>query len=256
MKINKEKIGKNVITISLATAGIISTTTGIILNKMEFTPSKVKVTITEKRIAKKKTNIPKLKEIEVEVNMPISVNINDYIENIEEIDEKILKKFKLDTSLVNGKEPGTYTYTIRYKDKKYNGNIIVKEKELPNIESMTLKEINIEKNTALPKNLNDYIVEDIPEEARDKIIIDTSKVNISIASTYQYTVTYKDKIYTGKITVFEPQSVIKEENKPPKEEEKDKEEQKEPEKTPEPQPTPTEPDNKDEDKNNKDETNS
>ncbi len=121
---------------------------------------------------------------------------------------------------------------------------------------MTLKEINIEKNTALPKNLNDYIVEDIPEEARDKIIIDTSKVNISIASTYQYTVTYKDKIYTGKITVFEPQSVIKEENKPPKEEEKDKEEQKEPEKTPEPQPTPTEPDNKDEDKNNKDETNS
>ena len=85
MKINKEKIGKNVITISLATAGIISTTTGIILNKMEFTPSKVKVTITEKRIAKKKTNGDKLKVIEVVVIMPISVIRRDYIEDIEEI---------------------------------------------------------------------------------------------------------------------------------------------------------------------------
>ena len=109
---------------------MISITSGAVLNKIEFkeTKNKVKIKIIEKSLGKPKTNIPKLKEIEVEVNVPISVNIEDYIENLNEIDEKILKKFKLDTSLVNVSEKGTYTYTINYKDKKYNGTVIVKEK--------------------------------------------------------------------------------------------------------------------------------
>lgn len=246
MKINKNMIGKNIIAISLAFAGTISTSTGVVLNKMEFKPSKVKVTVKEKRIAKKQTNIPKLKEIEVEVNVPISVEVTDYIENPEEINEKVLKKFKLDTSLVNVTEPGIYTYTISYKNKKYNGKVRVKEKELPNIDNMTLKEINIEKNTALPKNLNDYIVEDIPEEAKDKIVIDTSKVNIYVASTYQYTVTYKDKLYTGKIIVFEPQVTIKEEPKVSvKSDNVEIKVEKEPEKTPDVKPTTPDDSNKD-----------
>ncbi len=214
IKINKNKIGNNILIMSLAISGIISLTSGAVLNKMEFKPNRnVKIKVIEKRIAKKKTNIPKLKDIEVEVNVPISVDIKDYIENLEEIDEKILKKFKLDTSLVNVTEIGTYTYTITYKDKKYNGNVTVKDKELPAIDNMTLKNINIEKGSSLPKNLNDYIVEDIPEDAKDRIIIDTSKVNINLAGTYQYTVKYKDKTYTGTITVFEsqPQVIIKEE---------------------------------------------
>ncbi len=213
--INKNKIGTNILMMSLIISGMISLTSGAVLNKMEFKKpkNKVKIKIVEKSLGKQKTNVPKLKEIEVEVNVPISVNIEDYIENLNEIDEKVLKKFKLDTSLVNVSEKGTYTYTISYKDKKYNGTVNVKEKELPTIEKMTLKEINIEKGSNLPQNLNDYIVEDIPEEAKAVIKIDTSKVNTNNAGTYQYTVKYKDKIYTGTIKVFEPQVT------PPKKEE-------------------------------------
>lgn len=215
IKINKNRVGTNILMMSLIISGMISLTSGAVLNKMKFKKSnnKVKIKIIEKSLGKQKTDIPKLKNIEVEINVPISVNIEDYIENLNEIDEKVLKKFKLDTSLVNVAEKGTYTYTISYKDKKYNGTVNVKEKELPTIEKMTLKEINIEKGANLPQNLNDYIVEDIPEEAKASIKIDTSKVNTNIAGSYQYTVKYNDKIYTGTIKVFEPQVT------PPKKEE-------------------------------------
>lgn len=227
-KINKNRFGIDVLIISLSISGIFSLTCGAVLNKMSVKPqNKVNIKVIQKQVAKQKSNIPNLKEITVEVNVPISVNIKDYIENLEDIDEKVLEKFKLDTSLVNVTEVGTYSYTISYKEKKYNGIINVKEKELPIINNMTLKEINLELGSKLPKNLNDYIVETIPEEAKDKVIIDLSKVNINVASTYQYTVTYNDKIYTGIIKVYEakPQIIA------PKEEEEEKKE--EPPTTPE-----------------------
>lgn len=227
-KINKNRFGIDVLIISLSISGIFSLTCGAVLNKMSVKPqNKVNIKVIQKQVAKQKSNIPNLKEITVEVNVPISVNIKDYIENLEDIDEKVLEKFKLDTSLVNVTEVGTYSYTISYKEKKYNGIINVKEKELPIINNMTLKEINLELGSKLPQNLNDYIVETIPEEAKDKVIIDLSKVNINVASTYQYTVTYNDKIYTGIIKVYEakPQIIA------PKEEEEEKKE--EPPTTPE-----------------------
>lgn len=217
-RINKSKFGINTLITSLTISGFLSLTSGAVLNKMDVKKPKnqVKVTVIEKQIAKKKSNIPTLKQITVEVNVPISVNISDYIENLEDIDENVLNKFKLDTSLVNVTEVGTYTYTISYKDKKYNGTVTVKEKELPIISTMTLKEINLELGSKLPQNLNDYVVETIPEEAKDKIVIDLSKVNVNMTATYQYTVTYNDKIYTGTIKVYEakPQIIApkKEEN--------------------------------------------
>lgn len=227
-KINKNRFGIDVLIISLSISGIFSLTCGAVLNKMSVKPkNKAEIKVIQKQIAKQKSNVPNLKEITVEVNVPISVNIRDYIENLEDIDEKVLERFKLDTSLVNVTEVGTYSYTISYKEKKYNGIINVKEKELPIINNMTLKEINLELGSKLPQNLNDYIVETIPEEAKDKVIIDLSKVNINVASTYQYTVTYNDKIYTGIIKVYEakPQIIA------PKEEEEEKKE--EPPTTPE-----------------------
>ena len=162
--------------------------------------------------------------------------INYYIENLDYIDAKVLKKFKLDTSLVNVTQAGTYTYTISYKDKKYNGTVNVKEKELPIINHMTLKELSLELGSKLPQNLNDYVVESIPEEAKNNIVINLSKVNPNMAGTYQYTVTYKDKIYTGNIIIYEAQPQI---ITPEKKEE---------EKTPEPKPEEKEPENKEEEK--------
>ena len=208
--LKKNKFGLQIFIMSLTVSGLLSITSGAVLNKMEIKKpnNKVKIKIIEKQVAKKKTNIPKLKEITVEVNVPVSVNINDYIENLDDIDESILKKFKLDTSLVNVTEPGTYTYTISYKDKKYNGTVQVKEKELPIINNMTLKNITLELGSKLPENLNDFVVETIPEEAKDKIVIDLSKVNTNMAGTYQYTVTYNERIYTGTITIYEAQPQI------------------------------------------------
>jgi len=208
-KFNKNKIGLNIMIMSLSLSGILLVTGGAVLNKMDIKPkNKVKVKIVEKQLAKKKSNIPTLKEINVEINEPISVNINDYINNLDDIEPKILKKFKLDTSLVNVTQIGSYTYTISYKDKKYNGTVTVKEKELPIINNMTLKEISLERGSKLPKNLNDYVVESIPEEAKNKITIDVSKVNPNMAGTYQYTVTYNDKLYTGNIIIYEAQPQI------------------------------------------------
>lgn len=237
ININKNKIGLNIMILSLSISGLLSITSGAVLNKMNIKPkNKVKIKIVEKQVPKKKSNIPTLKEITVEVNEPISVNINDYIENLDDIDAKVLKKFKLDTSLVNVTQAGTYTYTISYKDKKYNGTVNVKEKELPIINHMTLKELSLELGSKLPQNLNDYVVESIPEEAKNNIVINLSKVNPNMAGTYQYTVTYKDKIYTGNIIIYEAQPQI---ITPEKKEE---------EKKPEPKPEEKEPENKEEEK--------
>ncbi len=230
--INKNKIGINIMIISLSISGLLSITSGAVLNKLNIKPkNKVKIKIVEKQVPKKKSNIPTLKEITVEVNEPISVNINDYIENLDDIEPKVLKKFKLDTSLVNVTQAGNYNYTISYKDKKYNGTVTVKEKELPIINNMTLKEISLELGSKLPQNLNDYVVESIPEEAKNKVVINLSKVNTNMAGTYQYTVTYKDKIYTGNIIIYESQPQIITPEK--KEEEEKKPEPTEPTNPPE-----------------------
>ena len=215
-KFGKENFGINFLIISLAVAGLLSIVAGAIFNKAMQKKNNVtyKVEVIQKRITEESsTTTPQLKEITVEVNVPLSVEVKDYIENIDEIDNETIDDYKLDTSLVNLGEAGTYTYTVTYKNKKYNGKIIVKEKELPIINNMTLKSINIELGSKLPTNITDYISETIPEDAKDKIVIDLSKVNVNMAGTYQYTVTYQDKIYTGEIKVYEAQPQIIEPNK-------------------------------------------
>lgn len=206
MKLNKENIGVNTLIVTLSISGLLSITTGAVLNKKQFkrSPKHYNVKVIEKSTAKV-NNEPKLKDIELEVNMPLSVITSDYIENANLIQ---INKCKLDTSLVNVNEVGTYTYTITYKDKKFNGKVKVNAKALPIINNMTLKEINVELGNPLPQNLSDYVVETIPEEAKDKIVIDLSKVNNKMAGTYQYTVTYEQSIYTGKVTIYEKKPTI------------------------------------------------
>lgn len=217
-------VGKTrAITIStIAFLGVLCITSGVIMPmviKFEEPKNIVKLKITQKRVAKAKSNEIKLKDMESEINTPISVDIKDYL--VYDLDNKILKNLKLDTSAVNVVQAGTYTYTITYKKKTYNGTYVIKEKPLPTIDRMTLKSLKLTKGSTLSTDIATYIVESIPEEAKIAIKLDLSKVNVNAAGTYQYTVTYNGKFYTGNIEIYEPQVTLPAQTPKPEEEKKE-----------------------------------
>ena len=133
------------ISIALASWGILLIGSGGILMTMQE-PAKVtktKLEVIQKRIAEAKTNEIKLKDMTLEINQPLSVDVKDYLENVEELDDSVIKALKLDTSMVNINQAGSYTYTISFKKKKYNGTFVIKEKELPQVD-LTLKNLSLE----------------------------------------------------------------------------------------------------------------
>ena len=79
--------------------------TGIYLNKdnKPIVKNKYSVTVYNKKEVVFRTTELKLKDIETELNTPISLNISDYISNYKELDKTILDKLKLDTSESNVK---------------------------------------------------------------------------------------------------------------------------------------------------------
>ena len=164
--------------------------------------------IETKKIAEQqaKTNEIKLKDIEIEINNPISVDIRDYLENSDKISDTTLKALKLDTSLVNINQAGTYQYKIAYKKKTYVGSIKVKEKELPNV-SFTLKRIEIttfKEGESLSANPRSYIEEYITDEVYNNITLDISQVKPTIQGDYPYYIIYKGVTYQGKVIVRNP----------------------------------------------------
>ena len=204
------------ISIALAGCGLLLIGSGLVMSKTTnktIIKHNYTVTVSEQRVAESKTNEIKLKDIELEINNPISLNIKDYIENVNEIEESVLKALSLDTSLVNINQAGTYTYTITYKKKKYNGNFIIKEKELPKVD-LTLKNLSLEKGAALSTNVSTYIVEELADEVKNNIVINLKEVNTAQPGEYQYTVTYDNKLYTAKIWVYEKQPTIITPNEP------------------------------------------
>ena len=146
------------------------------------------------------------------------VEVKDYIENIGSVSDKVLAKLKLDTSLVNIKQPGAYQYTVTYNKRVYVGIVNIKEPD-KSLASITLKNITLLINDPVPTDLNSYIKESIPDNAKDKIKLDISKVNNRSAGTYQYTIDYNGKLYTGTVTVYSPQQDSV--SKPDKEEKDD-----------------------------------
>ena len=138
----------------------------------------------------------------LEINNPLSVNIKDYIENINDIESTVLKSLKLDTSMVNINQAGTYNYTITYKKKKYSATFTIKEKELPKVD-LTLKNLSLEKGAKLSTSLSTYIVEELSEEVKNNITLNLKDVNTTQPGEYQYTVIYDGKLYTGKIWIYE-----------------------------------------------------
>ena len=191
------------LSITIAGCGILLIGSGLIMSTSNQTvvQKKYSIEISQRRIAESKTNEIKLKKMELEINNPLSVNVKDYLENSNEIEVSILKALKLDTSLINTSQPGTYTYTISFKKKKYNGTFVIKEKKLPEME-LTLKELTIPKDTALSTDFSTYIVETLTDEVKANITLDLSKVNASQVGIYQYTVTYNGKVYTSTINVY------------------------------------------------------
>lgn len=193
---------KNSIAITLAGWGLVMLLTGMILNGQDRTilEKDYSVNVSSTRVTSLKTEEIILKTMTLEINNPLSVDVRDYIENVDTLDESVVKALKLDTSMVNINEAGTYAYTVSFKGKKYNGKFIIKEQELPNF-SLTLKEITLEVGDSISTNVSSYIKENLPEQIKNHLVLDLSQVNTSEAGNYLYKITYNKKTYTGKIHV-------------------------------------------------------
>ncbi len=193
---------KNSIAITLAGWGLVMLLTGMVLNSQDRTILKedYSVNVSSTRVTSLKAEEIILKTMELEINNPLSVDVRDYIENIDTLDESVIKALKLDTSMVNINEAGTYSYTVSFKGKKYNGKFVIKEQELPNF-SLTLKELTLEVGDSISTNVSSYIKENLPEQIKNHLVLDLSQVNTSEAGTYLYKISYNKKTYTGKIHV-------------------------------------------------------
>ena len=150
--------------------GLVFIGSGVSMSLMNtpVTKTKNELKVTQKRVANMKSNEIRLKSMEQEINQPISMNIKDYLENVNDIDEKIINELQLDTSMVNVNQAGNYTYTITYKKKTFNGSFTIKEKPLPDM-VLTLKSLNLEVGSALSTDIQNYIAETLTEEVKQNI---------------------------------------------------------------------------------------
>lgn len=209
MGLNNKEI--QILSIVVAVWGVFLISSGTVMSTKvkPIINTKYNLNIEKKKIAQAqaKTNEIKLKDITIEINTPISVNIKDYLEDIENLSTETLKNLKLDTSLVNINQAGTYQYTITYKKKKYLANIIVKEKELPNV-TFTLKSLTLVTGDSLSTNPRSYINETITDEVLNNITLDLSGVNNQTQGNYKYYIIYKGTKYQGDIVITNPGPTI------------------------------------------------
>ena len=223
MKKQLSKKEKTILSISIAVWGVILLGSGLVLNAQDRTITKTVYSLKnkKKRVAQQRTNEIKLKEIEIEVNTPLSTDVKDYLEDIENLDESIFDYLRLDTSTVKISEPGEYTYTITYRKKKYNGTIKVKEKELPNV-VLQLKEVHLSVGDPIPTDLTAYISTPLTDEMKAHITLDISQVKNSEQCECTYTVIYNKATYIGKVKVENPKPVITPGGNEPKEPKEEK----------------------------------
>lgn len=83
--------------------------------------------------------------------------------------------------------------------------IIVEQKQVSkeNDIDIKLKNLTIEANTPLSVKIIDYLDSAVSDEVLANLKLDTSGVNVTEPGTYNYTVTYKKKVYQGIIIVKE-----------------------------------------------------
>lgn len=200
-----------ILSIFLASVAVFLIGSGLIMNAQTkpIIHTKYTVNIRSKKIAEAqaKTDEIKLKDIEIEINNPLSVDVKDYLDDVEKINDSTIKQLKLDTSLVNINQAGTYKYTIIYNKKKYLGSIKVKNKELPNV-TLTLKTISIKTKDALSSNPRTFLEGEIPDEVYNNLTLDISKVDTENQGDYTYYIIYKGVTYQGKVEVRDPGPTI------------------------------------------------
>lgn len=202
---------KRILSSTLAVTAIFMIISGLIMNSQvkPIVHTKYTVTVKKNKIAEAqaKTDEIKVKDLEIEINNPISVDIKDYLDDIDKIKESTIKTLKLDTSLVNINQAGDYKYTITYGKKKYVGHIKVKAKELPNV-TISLKTISLKTKESLSSNPRTFIEGDIPDEVYNNLTLDISKVDTTNQGDYTYYVIYKGVTYQGKVEVRDPGPTI------------------------------------------------
>ena len=83
--------------------------------------------------------------------------------------------------------------------------VIVEQKQVSkeNDIDIKLKNLTIEVNTPLSVKIIDYLDSAVLDEVLANLKLDTSCVNVTEPGTYNYTVTYKKKVYQGIIVVKE-----------------------------------------------------
>lgn len=200
LKLNIKEI--RILAVVLGIWGFILLGSGISMNKSndKIIKETYSLNVEKRKISESqaKKNEIKLKDIVLEINNPISVNVVDYLENADQISQNVLSQLVLDTSLVNINQAGSYQYSIKYNKKRYNATIVIKEKELPDV-AFTLKNLEFTVGTTLSTNPRTYINETISDEVYNALSLDLSQVVPSTEGEYQYTITYKSTTYTGKI---------------------------------------------------------
>ena len=200
LKLNIKEI--QILAVVLGIWGFILLGSGISMNKSndKIIKETYSLNVEKRKISESqaKKNEIKLKDIVLEINNPISVNVVDYLENADQISQNVLSQLVLDTSLVNINQAGSYQYSIKHNKKRYNATIVIKEKELPDV-AFTLKNLEFTVGTTLSTNPRTYINEAISDEVYNALSLDLSQVVPSTEGEYQYTITYKSTTYTGKI---------------------------------------------------------
>ncbi len=85
--------------------------------------------------------------------------------------------------------------------------VIVEQKQVSkeNDIDIKLKNLTIEVNTPLSVKIIDYLDSAVSDEVLANLKLDTSGVNVTSPGTYNYTITYKKKVYQGIIIVKEKQ---------------------------------------------------
>lgn len=200
-----------IITVSTLTLlGILCIASGSMYSSLisNTNEKKILVIVEQKQISKDKDISIKLKNLNIEINTPLSVKIIDYLDSA--VSDEVLANLKLDTSNVNVTKPGTYNYTISYKKKKYQGIIVVKEKEITNtyLQNITLKTLNLNVGTPLSTDISNYVIEPLTDEVKMSMLIDLSNVNVNKAGSYQYTIKFNNSIYTSTIVITESQPTL------------------------------------------------
>ena len=83
--------------------------------------------------------------------------------------------------------------------------VVVEQKQVSKESDINikLKNLTIEANTPLSVKIIDYLDSAVSDEVLANLKLDTSGVNVTEPGTYNYTVTYKKKVYQGIIVVKE-----------------------------------------------------